>query len=124
MFPVQALNPAQRAWVNVTGLATNINSKESTFDVEPSQYTSTLTKAGLKSQLSTRGHFPEDDTRYKNRKLMPSPRSYVAIQGFLSRIELADTGFPQRFHLDLDHITFLGRPGPAIETKVPGEPLD
>lgn len=51
MFPVQALNPAQHAWVNVTGLATNINSKESMFDVEPSQYTSTLIKAGLKSQL-------------------------------------------------------------------------
>jgi hypothetical protein len=119
MFPVQSLDPAQRAWINVTGLATNINNKDSTFDVEPNQYTSTLSKAGLKSQFSARLHFPEDDARYKNRKPMPSPRSYVAIQGFLSRVEQSGTGFSQRFHVDLDHVTFLGRPGPAIETQVP-----
>lgn len=123
MFPVQSLDPAQRAWINVTGLATNINNKDSTFDVEPSQYTSTLSKAGLKSQLLTRLHFPKNDARYKNRKPMPSPRSYVAIQGFLSRVEQSGTGFPQRFHLDLDHVTFLGRSGPAIETQVPGKSL-
>ena len=31
MFPVQSLNPAQYAWINVTGLATNINNKDSKF---------------------------------------------------------------------------------------------
>ena len=119
---MSASDPAQRTWINVTGLALNINSHNSTFDVEPPQYTSTLSKAGLTSKLPIRAHFLESDARFKKGKPLPSPNSFVAIQGFLSRVEKSANDFPVRFHIDLDHVTFLGRHGlqaRATGTKVP-----
>ena len=109
---------AQRAWINVTGLALNINSHNSTFDVEPPQYTSTLSKARLTSKLPICTHFLESDTCFKKGKPLPSPNSFVAIQGFLSHVEKLANNFPVRFHINLDHVTFLGWHG--LQARVTG----
>ena len=90
--------------------------------MEPPQYTSTLSKTGMTSKFPIRAHFLELDTRFKKGKPLPSPNSFVAIQGFLSRVEKLANDFPVRFHIDLDHVTFLGRHGlsaQATGTKVP-----
>ena len=99
---------AQRAWINVTGLALNINSYNSKFNVEPPQYTLTLSKAGLTLKLPIHAHFLELDAYFKKGQPLPSLNSFMAIQGFLSHVEKSANDFPVQFHIDLDHVTFLG----------------
>jgi hypothetical protein len=59
-------------------------------------------------QLPIRAHF--DGIRYKNKKPIPSNNTYIAVEGFLIRVEVdASTGQPVLFHVYVDNINFLGK---------------
>jgi hypothetical protein len=40
---------------------------------------------------------------------IPSNNTYVAVEGFLNRVELGTGGWPMLFHVNVDNINFLGR---------------
>lgn len=125
LIPATGCDPRQRPWLSVTGVATNINSKDATFDIDAFQYTHGVAEATKDNRkagvLPIRAIIP-DSARYKTKKPIPSQNSYVAVVGFLSRFDLAENGYPDRFHIDVENVTFLGKSVlPARPANTPGK---
>ena len=60
------------------------------------------------STLPIHAHF--DETRYKNKKPIPTNNTYVAVEGFLNNVEVdPNSGTPTNFHISVDNISFLGK---------------
>ena len=73
-----------------------------------SQYTSFYKTQRNLSTLPVRAHF--DETRYKNKKPIPTNNTYVAVEGFLNNVEVdSKSGTPTIFHFSVDNISFLGK---------------
>ena len=95
-------------YITFSGAAFNSNKTDSEFDVNAPQYTSFYKSQRHLSTFPVRAHF--DDTRYKNKKPLPSNNTYVAVEGFLWRVELdSNSGLPSLFHVAVDSISFLGK---------------
>ena len=66
-----------------------------------SQYTSFYKTQRNLSTLPVRAHF--DETRYKNKKPIPTNNTYVAVEGFLNNVEVdSKSGTPTIFHFSVD----------------------
>jgi len=51
-----------------------------------------------------------DETRYKNKELVPSNNTYVTVDGFFDHIDIdCHIGQPTLFHVFVDNIGFRGR---------------
>jgi len=92
-------------YVTLSGMASNRT--ESSFNLNAAQYTSFHRTQQQLASFPTQAHF--DDMRYKNKKPIPSNNTYVAVEGFLQRVEVDSTGQPVLFHINVDNINFLGK---------------
>lgn len=93
-------------YITFSGAA--FNRAEASFDVNAPQYTSFFKTQRNLSTLPIRAHF--DETRYKNKKPLPSNNTYVAVEGFVTEVEIdSDTAQPYIFHISVDNISFLGK---------------
>ena len=55
-----------------------------------------------------RAHF--DETRYKNKKPIPTNNTYIAVEGFLNNVIVdSKSGTSTIFHFSVDNISFLGK---------------
>ena len=58
--------------------------------------------------LSICAHF--DETRYKNKKPIPTNNTYVAVEVFLNNVKVdSNSGTPTISHINIDNISFLGK---------------
>ena len=73
-----------------------------------SQYTSFYKTQRNLSTLPVRAHF--DETRYKNKKPIPTNNTYIAVEGFLNNVIVdSKSGTSTIFHFSVDNISFLGK---------------
>ncbi|KAK7037672.1 hypothetical protein VNI00_010896 [Paramarasmius palmivorus] len=113
-----------RCFVIVSGLAINISSEN--FDVDAHQYTWCISKSlerPSESLFPIRVHFDSNDHRWSNRKPIPTiPNQFVQVQGFLKDYTLNESHFPERFHIVVEQVPFLGRGAvtrPTVEAPAP-----
>jgi hypothetical protein len=98
-----------RPYINICGLAININKRDDTFDIDAIQYTSALKEIPRDASVFTARVFIPDTPRYKKNKPMPSTNSFVFVSGFLGRFTVSLTGIAERFYAELDKVAFLGK---------------
>ncbi|THU79401.1 hypothetical protein K435DRAFT_810742 [Dendrothele bispora CBS 962.96] len=114
-----------RSFIVVAGPACNVNTQLSTFDIDAYQFTSGISKQmnhPLDSILPIRVYFDPDDHRWKHKKPIPSANTYIQVQGYLTRFDLNDSGFPDRFHVQVESMTLLGKsavPKLMLEPETP-----
>jgi hypothetical protein len=93
-------------YITFSGAA--FNHAEASFNVNAPQYTSFFKTQRNLSTFPVRAHF--DEARYKNKKPLPSNNTYVAVEGFITEVEIdPDTAQPSLFHVSVDNISFLGK---------------
>ncbi|KAF8267121.1 hypothetical protein EI94DRAFT_1830264 [Lactarius quietus] len=100
------------AYIHATGTATTVDTTNATFHVDSYQYT----YAFRSQQLFPIHALIPDSPRYKSKKPIPANNSYVGIAGRLTRICPTSQDSENRFHIDVDNVTFLGRP-PTIPVR-------
>ena len=104
-----------RPWIHVTGVVKNSSKDTSSFDIDAAQYTSAL-KSDRENSVLPVHVLIRDSPKYKNGKPVPSNNNtYVAVTGFISRFDVET----ERLIVDLDSVTFLGRPTIPAESKSP-----
>ncbi|KAF7981288.1 hypothetical protein HWV62_34199 [Athelia sp. TMB] len=122
LIPVNA-NPRHLAWVHSSGTV-NKSDDKSSFDLDPTQYTSAL--RGAPASMMPLHCIIPDSARYKNKKPLPRVGTMVSFEGYLcSRMANPDTGRTERYHIDIEHVSFMGRatvPGPQATPKAASTP--
>ncbi|KAJ7917782.1 hypothetical protein B0H13DRAFT_2321992 [Mycena leptocephala] len=96
---------SQPAFVQVCGLASNINKDDATFDVVVEQYISATRSP---ESFPTRCFIP-DTPRFQNYKPVPNKGKFVSVTGFLTGVERDDDHAVKHFLLDVDQVVFLGQ---------------
>jgi hypothetical protein len=92
----------------ITFSGTAFNCAESSLDVNVPQYTSFFKSQRSLSTFPVCAHF--DEVQYKNKKPLLSNNTYVAVEGFITEVEMdSDTAQPSLFHVSIDNISFLGK---------------
>ncbi|KAJ7828160.1 hypothetical protein B0H14DRAFT_3466537 [Mycena olivaceomarginata] len=105
---------SQPAFVQICGLASNINKDDATFDVVVQQYISATRSAEC---FPTRCFIP-DTPRFQNYKPIPNKGKFVSVTGFLTGVERDDDHTVKHFLIDVDQVVFLGqRPHSASAPK-------
>src|SRR4051812_45170753 len=95
-------------YLSLLGPAFNCNRTDGYFDCNAPQYTSFYKDHRHLSMLPIRAHF--DDTRYKNKKPIPSNNNYISVEGFLKYIDIdLNNGQVSLFHIGTENINFLGK---------------
>ncbi|KAJ7934409.1 hypothetical protein B0H13DRAFT_2305834 [Mycena leptocephala] len=90
------------AFVQVCGVATNMNKEDATFEIVAEQYVSATRSS---ESFPTRCLIP-DTPRFQNYKPIPSKGKFVSVTGFLTGVERNDE---KHFLLDVDQVVFLGQ---------------
>ena len=109
--PADGLDPRHPPYFHISGTVINSNTKHSTFEMQPTQYVSSLKSLRKRSM----GPFPikctfMESARFRNKKLTPKDGSYVTIEGSLTNFAIApNEDFPNHFNISIENITFLGR---------------
>lgn len=105
-------------WAHIAGTVSGVPEKD-TFNIDATQYTAALKAHKGKSCLPVRC-FVNDSPRYVNySKPVPRANSQVCLGGFLTSVDRkTENSVPDRFRLNVDNVTFLGRPTvPAKSTS-------
>lgn len=99
--------------IQVSGVAININRDDKLFDVDAVQYVYAMKTIPRDNVLfPSRAYFP-DSARFQNSKPMPSKDSCVSFRGLITRIGLSPAGVLERFFIEIDQLSFLGKKGAA-----------
>ncbi|KAJ7898289.1 hypothetical protein B0H14DRAFT_3424660 [Mycena olivaceomarginata] len=93
------------AVVHVCGLPTNIDKKNSTFELHPEQYVAATKTAD--NIFPVHCLFP-NTPRWEKYKLIPGKGKAVTVEGHLTGVERNDERTAKHFLVDLDKVTFLG----------------
>ena len=116
-----SIDPAQRAYVHLSGYAANCDQREATFNINISQYISMMgpTKSGSKTKPTASFTCTVlDSPRYeKFGKLVPQAKQYVSVTGFLANVIVASDSKRRnsnKFTVEVDNVVF----GPAGSTAV------
>ena len=104
-----------RPHVNICGLATDMNWTANTFIVKALQYTTATKDVPRESSLFPAAFFIPDTPRFRNKKPMPSKDTYVSVSGYISRLDLSPTSAIERFIIEIDKVSFLGKKNGAFE---------
>lgn len=104
-----------RPHVNVCGLATDMNWTANTFVVKAVQYTTATKDVPRESSIFPAAFFVPDTPRFRNKKPMPSRDTYVFVSGYISRLDLSPTSAIERFIIEIDKVSFLGKKNGAFE---------
>jgi hypothetical protein len=105
LFP---FNPGDKLrinpWVTASGLVRTVTSPDNgPFRITPSQYIGILRSSQPTTIVA---NFDTDNNpKFKNSRPVPSNDTYVQVSGYLSHVDDSRT-----FYLDIDEISFLGRP--------------
>ncbi|KAJ6507109.1 hypothetical protein DFH09DRAFT_874493, partial [Mycena vulgaris] len=94
------------AIVHVCGLPTNIDKKDSTFELHIEQYLSATKTAD--NSFPVRCLFPATP-RWEKYKPIPGRGKSVAIEGLLTGLERNEDKTVKHFIVDLEKVTFLGQ---------------
>ncbi|KAJ7217387.1 hypothetical protein C8J57DRAFT_1095875 [Mycena rebaudengoi] len=97
----------QRPYTHITGLPSNINKDDATFEVNVEQYIAATKSTKL---FPARCLIP-DTARFKNFKPVPSQGKCVSVMGHLSAVERDDNRAVKNFFIDVDNVIFLGQQG-------------
>ena len=119
-----SIDPAQRAYLHISGAAVNCDEKEATFNIEIDQYISTLknVKSSPSKFITPFSCSIPDSPRYKTGKPVPYNRRYISISGFLTDVTYEpDSDVVQRFHLKVENIVFLGQQTNTIPNSLDSE---
>lgn len=101
--------------MHISGPVRNANLEHATFDIEASQYVSSLKTKRNNEGTAVVGLFPvrfvfSNSPRFKNKKATPRDGNYVTIEGSLINFVIgANEDYPHHFTVEVDNITFLGR---------------
>jgi len=110
-----SIDPRQRAYLHVSGVALNCQKPLGTFDIDPEHYISILKDVKAKSKplkpVAPISCFIPDSPRYKQGKPVPYNRRYVAVSGFLTDVthKPDSVDIVQRYQLKVENIVFLGQ---------------
>ena len=107
LIPTKIDNIRERAYINISGAAINLNKTAGFFKINAPQYTSHYKNNRGLSILPMRAHF--NSNKYRIKKPIPSNNTYISFEGFLEAIETDSTGHTMSFHVSVDNINFLGR---------------
>lgn len=105
-------DPKRRPYVHILGNVTESDGVQS-FKMEPVQYVAAVKH--LKGTTPSASTFPlsaiiRDSARYKNGKPVPRVGSCVSFGGFITSVSRSvDISLPERFNIEIDNITFVGR---------------
>ncbi|KAJ7036387.1 hypothetical protein C8F04DRAFT_1394265 [Mycena alexandri] len=114
------LDPNQRAYVHICGVALNPNVDTATFTVDADQYTSAVRDAQKEAKANNKplpkSFFPtsctiRDSPRYEHvKKPVPFNKRYVMLAGYLTDItsSLSGNTVKDTFCVDVENICFLG----------------
>ncbi|KAJ6540435.1 hypothetical protein B0H19DRAFT_1269017 [Mycena capillaripes] len=94
------------AVVHVSGVPTNIDKHDSTFEIHADQYLSATKNAD--NVFPVRCGFP-DTPRWKKYKPVPGKGKPVSIEGFLTGVERNEDKTVKYFIVDLEKVTFHGQ---------------
>jgi len=60
-----------------------------------------------------------DTTRYKKKKPLPSPNTFVVVEGFLTRFDVDhNSTVPTVFHISVDNLSYIGK-APWLRSILP-----
>ena len=90
-------------------MATDINWTVNTFVVKAAQYTTATKDVPRESSLFPAAFFVPDTPRFRTKKPIPSKDTYVSVSGYISRLELSPTSTIERFIIEIDKVSFLGK---------------
>ncbi|KAF8974722.1 hypothetical protein BDZ97DRAFT_1690533, partial [Flammula alnicola] len=120
-----SIDPCQRALVHVSGIATNCQKDQGSFDVDLEHYVSALKDTKHVKAFAPLTCVILDSPRYKNGKPVPYNRRYISACGFLTDIIFKPSSdvIVDRFQITVDDITFMGQP-PQINNSIHANTLD
>ncbi|RDB29439.1 hypothetical protein Hypma_015706 [Hypsizygus marmoreus] len=104
-------------YIQVSGTVKNIKTDDATFEIDAAQYTTPLKDKRGDSTFPLHVFIPSSP-RYKT-KPVPKPNSTVFVTGFLTGTDISQSGEANRFHIEMDNITFLGRSTLPLQTTSP-----
>jgi hypothetical protein len=104
-----------RPHVNICGLATDMNWTANTFVVKAVQYTTATKNVPQESSIFPAAFFVPDMPRFHNKKPMPSKDTYVFVSGYISHLDLSPTSAIERFIVEINKVSFLGKKDGAFE---------
>ncbi|KAF8973246.1 hypothetical protein BDZ97DRAFT_1990551 [Flammula alnicola] len=120
------IDPRQRAYIHVSGMATNCQKDAGTFTLEIEQYVSALkdiknaASKPIKPITPILCAFP-DSPRFRNGKPVPYNKRFISASGFLVDVaykkESAD--IVEYFMVTVDHIAFLGQANTNLNGALP-----
>ncbi|PPQ82285.1 hypothetical protein CVT25_008435 [Psilocybe cyanescens] len=121
-----AIDPCQRAYLHISGVASNSQKSRGTFDVDIEHYISTFKDAKVGSKpmkpIAPISCIIPDSPRYiVHGKPVPYNKRYVSVSGFLSGVTYKPDSpdVVQRFHLEVENIAFLGQQGNSSGSPIP-----
>lgn len=118
-FP-EGFEPRQQGFVQLCGVATNINRDDATFNVEAEPYVSAVKDVdGIKAIFPARCLIL-NTARFKKYKPIPANGRYVSVTGFLTNVELQEDHTVKQFVIDIDQVIFLGQYVPTAPRAIEG----
>lgn len=109
--PAFTVDTCQRALIHVSGIATNCQKDQGSFDIDLEHYASALKDTKHAKAFAPLTCVIPDSPRYKNGKPVPYNRRYVSICGFLTDVTFKASSdvIIDRFEITVDDIAFMGQ---------------
>ncbi len=103
--------------MNITGVVTEQDSSQHTFDLSPQVYVDALKESTAPpATMPVHCYTPQNSKRWEKHPPAPRVNTYVGVSGFLHSIRRYGDGMAQCFNIELDKLTFLGRPFVPVAT--------
>ena len=122
LLPVE-VDPAhlqRQPLIDVCSLATKINRDEKVFDVDAIQYVAAMKDLPRESSVFPFHAYFLDNAQFGKNKPIPGKDTYVHAGGLLTCLGVSPTGVLDRFYVELDQLSFLGKKGFApLECEYP-----
>ncbi|KAF8973655.1 hypothetical protein BDZ97DRAFT_1912130 [Flammula alnicola] len=120
------IDPRQRAYIHVSGMATNCQKDAGTFTLEIEQYISALkdiknaASKPIKPIALILCVFP-DSPRFRNGKPVPYNKRFISASGFLVDVAYKNQSVDtvEYFTVTVDHIAFLGQANTNLNDALP-----
>ncbi|KAJ3892710.1 hypothetical protein GG344DRAFT_75670 [Lentinula edodes] len=117
MIPANGVNPALRPFINISGVVHHVD-QEHRIEISPQVYVQLLKDPTLPRALMPIRTFCPNTPRWSNKPKV-SVGTYVSISGYLHSITRKPDGMVDRFEVELEKVTYLGKPSVPIATSTP-----
>jgi hypothetical protein len=124
LFSIQLLPaPEDACWnppyCKISGPCVGADKAPGTFGVSAVQYSPFYRTPAMRnlSAVPVTAHF--DGARYRAKKPMPAPNTFVSVEGFVTRVD-GVTGAVGAIHISVDNLAFLGKANISPPPRAPG----